>query len=102
MKGVFLFTLSLAAIVAGMGLCYDLERKRLLTGELYRAMEQGDIDGMHAAIDRGADVNLRVQYPWPLHNYACSVLAEAVRLGKPEVVEALLRRGADPQAKGRW
>jgi ankyrin repeat protein len=97
-----LVALALLAMLIAAGAYYRAERQRLLNGQLTLAARQGDVAGMKRAIARGADVNGRFEYPWPLHNYSYSVLADSVVHDRLKAAEHLLRFGADPNSRGRW
>ena len=57
-------------------------------GDLFRAIDSGDVAAVHTAIDRGGDVDARLGY----HQTA---LSAAVDKDSEPVVRALLERGAD-------
>lgn len=61
---------------------------------MYLANE-GDLDGITELLDSGTDVNFKdIDDRTPLHVAACQ--------GKSDVVELLLKRGAQVDPKDRW
>ena len=93
---------------------------------LHQAVQDGDIDGLKAALDAGADVNTRDGRGWTALMHAANqgytlmveplldaganpdvraadgatALFMAARRGDSEIVAALLKAGADPSIKG--
>ena len=61
------------------------------TSSLLDAVHGGDLGAVRAAIAAGADVNADSEY-------AGTPLQAAASLGRPDIVELLLRSGADPNA----
>ena len=66
--------------------------KQELNNQLYEAVRKGDVAGVTAALDRGADVNAKFRY-------GTTALFKAAERGNAEVVKVLLDRGADTKVK---
>jgi len=62
---------------------------------IHDAAKTGDLAGVQAQLDAGADVNAKDKNEWtPLHNAATQ--------GHKEIVELLLAKGADVNAKHKY
>ena len=61
---------------------------------LFAAVRNTDVAAIKAALDQGADVNAK-------HETGISAIWIAASKGKPEIVELLLSRGADPNSRDR-
>lgn len=66
--------------------------KQELNDQLYEAVRKGDVAGVRAALDRGADVNARFRY-------GTTALFKAAERGNAEITQILLDRGADVNVK---
>jgi ankyrin repeat protein/uncharacterized protein DUF3471 len=66
--------------------------KQELNDQLYEAVRKGDVAGVTAALDRGADVNAKFRY-------GTTALFKAAERGNADVAKVLLDRGADVQVK---
>ena len=73
----------------------DTERKKRLPYSLHLAIEDGDLDKVHQAIEGGADIN-------SLHHHGLTPLNRAARDGHLEIIETLLEQGADIHLKGKY
>jgi len=63
--------------------------------DLLSACESGDLDAVHAEIDRGVDPNLRWDDPDRAYRHGKSALMWATRFGHIQIVDFLIQRGAD-------
>jgi len=66
--------------------------KQELNDQLYEAVRKGDVAGVTAALDRGADVNAKFRY-------GTTALFKAAERGNAEITKILLDRGADTKVK---
>lgn len=66
--------------------------KQELNDQLYEAVRKGDVAGVTAALDRGADVNAKFRY-------GTTALFKAAERGNAEIAKILLDRGADVKVK---
>ena len=66
--------------------------KQELNDQLYEAVRKGDVAGVTAALDRGADVNAKFRY-------GTTALFKAAERGNVEITKILLDRGADVNVK---
>lgn len=66
--------------------------KQELNDQLYEAVRKGDVAGVTAALDRGADVNARFRY-------GTTALFKAAERGNAQITKILLDRGADVKVK---
>jgi Ankyrin repeats (3 copies)/Domain of unknown function (DUF3471) len=63
--------------------------KQELNDQMWEAARRGDVAGVTAMLDKGADVNAKFRY-------GTTALFKAAERGNTEVVKLLLARGADP------
>jgi ankyrin repeat protein len=66
--------------------------KQELNDQLYEAVRKGDVAGVTAALDRGADVNAKFRY-------GATALFKAAERGNAQIARILLDRGADVTVK---
>jgi ankyrin repeat protein len=66
--------------------------KQKLNDQLWEAARSGDVAGVTAALDNGADVNAKFRY-------GTTALFKAAERGNTDVVKLLLARGADVKVK---
>lgn len=66
--------------------------KQELNDQLFEAVRKGDVAGVTAALDRGADVNAKFRY-------GTTALFKAAERGNAEVAKVLIDRGADVKVK---
>ncbi len=66
--------------------------KQELNDQLYEAVRKGDVAGVSAALDRGADVNAKFRY-------GTTALFKAAERGNVQIAKILLDRGADVNVK---
>lgn len=66
--------------------------KQELNDQLYEAVRKGDVAGVTAALDRGADVNAKFRY-------GTTALFKAAERGNAQIAKILLDRGADVKVK---
>jgi len=66
--------------------------KQELNDQLYEAVRKGDVAGVTAALDKGADVNAKFRY-------GTTALFKAAERGNAEIAKILLDRGADVKVK---
>ena len=66
--------------------------KQALNDQLYEAVRRGDVAGVTALLDKGADVNAKFRY-------GATALFKAAERGNAEIVKLLLARGADATVK---
>ena len=66
--------------------------KQELNDQLYEAVRKGDVAGVTAALDRGADVNAKFRY-------GTTALFKAAERGNTEIAKILLDHGADVKVK---
>jgi len=66
--------------------------KQALNDQLYEAVRRGDVAGVTALLDKGADVNAKFRY-------GATALFKAAERGNVEIVKLLLARGADATVK---
>jgi ankyrin repeat protein len=66
--------------------------KQELNDQLYEAVRKGDVAGVTAALDRGADVNAKFRY-------GTTALFKAAERGNAQIAKILLDRGADVNVK---
>src|SRR5687767_4148642 len=70
--------------------------RKTLCNELDKAAREGNVEGVRAALDAGANVN-------PHRRYGRAPLSPAIRSGSMETVRLLLERGANPNCgETRW
>lgn len=80
---------------------------------LFGAIKRGDVNGVRAAIDRGASPNSNLAPPWAVryledmlsddeNRVQTSALVLACDRGNFEIVDELLNLGADPNLKNMW
>jgi ankyrin repeat protein len=91
MRKGLLWTL-LAVILVGIGVSYYLYYSRHLPSELRIAAANGDLGRVEELLKTNVNVNQQLGLP------SNSVLNRAVEGGNPEVVAAVLKAGADPNA----
>jgi len=85
---------ALTVVVVAAGAIYYLYYSYYLPSELRIAATNGDLQRVEQLLKSGVNVNQPLGLP------SNSVLNRAVEGGSPEVVEAVLRAGADPNAVG--
>src|SRR5215813_10926156 len=66
--------------------------KQELNDQLYEAVRKGDVAGVTAALDKGADVNAKFRY-------GTTALFKAAERGNAEITKILLDRGVDTKVK---
>ena len=66
--------------------------KQELNDQLYEDVRKGDVAGVTAALDRGADVNAKFRY-------GTTALFKAAERGNAQIAKILLDRGADVKVK---
>src|SRR5690348_15648061 len=66
--------------------------KQELNDQLFEAVRKGDVAGVTAALDHGADVNAKFRY-------GTTALFKAAERGNAEITKILLDRGADTKVK---
>ena len=66
--------------------------KQELNDQLFEAVRKGDVAGVTAALDRGADVNAKFRY-------GTTALFKAAERGNAQITKILLDRGADVKVK---
>lgn len=66
--------------------------KQELNDQLYEAVRKGDVAGVTAALDKGADVNAKFRY-------GTTALFKAAERGNAEITKILLDRGVDSKVK---
>ena len=66
--------------------------KQELNDQLYEAVRKGDVAGVTAALDRGADVNAKFRY-------GTTALFKAAERGNAQIAKILLDHGADVKVK---
>lgn len=59
---------------------------------LWKAVVEGNTDGVRLLLEQGADINAKLKYGW-------TPLLQAVQLGWDEIIHLLLEKGADPLVK---
>ncbi len=74
------------------------EKKLLATEELVKAVEKGDLEGVKSALNKGADINVKVCLGWPLFVYAADRKYDVY--GKNiEIAKYLIEQGANVNEK---
>ena len=84
MKATFLTLLLLLAATPALA----QDAKQQLNDQLYEAVRRGDLAGVTALLDKGADVNAKFRY-------GATALFKAAERGNVDIVKLLLARGAD-------
>ncbi len=102
MKRPLCYLIMLAVALGVVAGAFGRIRQGQLDAAVLSAAYSRSAAKVEEAIIRGGSPNARVDYWWPLHNYSYSALGSAVEHNDQRVVEALLRKGADPNSTGRW
>ena len=69
---------------------------------LLEAIQAKDVDRVSAVLAEHPDLASRLNQPLPGLHFGATALSEAVGLGNREMVDALLRAGADINARSDW
>ena len=82
----------LFSVLAALPLQTATPPNQALNDQLFEAVRKGDVAGVTAALDKGADVNAKFRY-------GTTALFKAAERGYTEVAKILLDRGADAKVK---